>query len=319
MAIEVIPNGCATMPTIISSDRAERGDRWERHERDHKEVEIMAAIKDAQASLERSTGIHYADTVKTIKDSEANLDRAGGDRFMQTVQDIKDAEARLERSSGDRFMQVIQDVKDAETRLDKSGGDRFIQTIQDIKDAAKDVALSGAHNVEVTKEGNFQTERSQSQTRELVAAGFKDLAVEVCEGFDEVKGLVERDTKEILVNQLKEFAQADKTACHNQTMTLLQFKEQALLSDRHAASQALLSERLAAKQELLSEKLAAQAAAQAAECCCEIKELIRTDGDRTRALVNEQEVQRLRDRALKAEAGLAAFFAAKVPPTVPVI
>ena len=54
-----------------------------------------------------------------------------------------------------------------------------------------------------------------------------------------------------------------------------------------------------------------------AECCCEIKELVRADGDRTRALINTLEQDRLRDRAAKAEGQLAAYFARGVAPVVP--
>ena len=81
----------------------------------------------------------------------------------------------------------------------------------------------------------------------------------------------------------------------------------------------MLSEKLAASQAMLSERLAAQAAAKMAECCCEIRREISEDGGKTRALLNDQEHDRLRDRAAKAEQGLAAYFAAGKPPTVPVV
>ena len=56
---------------------------------------------------------------------------------------------------------------------------------------------------------------------------------------------------------------------------------------------------------MLSEKLAAQASRELAAVSCEIKERIASDGQKTRDLINAQEVDRLRERAQKAESQLA--------------
>lgn len=274
MAIDIIPPGASV---VVSDNQHNKKDYW---------VELMEAVKDAQA-----------DGVRTTKDSEANIERSLSVSFQNAIQDTKDAEARLHKDAGDKFIQIVQDVKDAEARLDRSSGDRFIQTIQDIKDAAKDVALAGAKGVETTKDVEYQLEKSNGHTRERMESGFRHTENEM----------------------FKQFEYAQKTAYENQMRNLGQFKDQALLSEKLAAHQELLSERLAAHQALLSERLAAEAAAKAAECCCELKEAVRADGDRTRALINSITEQNLRDRAAKAEAGLAAYFAAKVAPTTPVV
>jgi hypothetical protein len=69
--------------------------------------------------------------------------------------------------------------------------------------------------------------------------------------------------------------------------------------------------------QLQAQTNAAAAAAQLAECCCELKEKIGSDGQKTRDLINSITEQNLRDRAAKAEANLAAYFAAKVAPVTP--
>jgi hypothetical protein len=52
----------------------------------------------------------------------------------------------------------------------------------------------------------------------------------------------------------------------------------------------------AAAAELRAQTIAAAAAAQAAECCCELKELITREANTTRDLINANTVQDLRDR-----------------------
>jgi hypothetical protein len=238
----------------------------------------------------------YARDAERVKDVLATMSAAAAVQTQNLTQDIKDAESRLDRSAGDRFINTIQDIKDAETRLDKTSGDRFIQTIQDIKEAAKDVALSGAHTVEVTKDVEFELEKSVAHTREMMANQFKYTDVEMLKQF-----------KSTDLEIARKFESTQRQIYENDLRNLSQFKDQALLS-----------EKLAAHQELLSSRLAAEAAAKAAECCCELKTAILTDGQKTRDLLNSITEQNLRDRAQRSEAALAAYFAAKVAPTSPV-
>ena len=76
-------------------------------------------------------------------------------------------------------------------------------------------------------------------------------------------------------------------------------------------------QRFAYEAQLQAQVIAAAAAAKAAECCCELKTAIISDGQKTRDLINSITEQNLRDRASRAEASLAAYFAAKVAPVVP--
>lgn len=320
-------------------------------------ADAVCAVKDAEAALQASVGEYYAgtlgtvkdaesrvlqvaseghcDTVKTVKDAEAQLDRAAGNRFAHTVENIKDAEAQLDRAAGDRFAQTVRDIKDAEAQLDRAGSDRFIQTIQGVKDAEsrlsdrlcrgfdvagrdacdirREVAGSREHTSEVVRDRASVLEREMHVlgdridrdvliNREKNAEWFGRTFEKLCEGREQTL-LGFKDTQ---ANSFRLAAEAEKTACNNQMQTLLQFKDQQHLSDRLAAAQALLSERLACQT---SKELAAG--------FCDLKERVHADGALTRAMIGNQEIDRLRERATKAESALNAYFSAKVAPVTP--
>lgn len=90
-------------------------------------------------------------------------------------------------------------------------------------------------------------------------------------------------------------------------------------AEKNASALGVQAEKLAAADMLEATKNAAAISKQLAECCCELKELVREDGDKTRALLNANLVQDLRDRAAKAETALTAFFTRNVPPGSPVV
>lgn len=287
MSIDVIPAGSSV---VVTDD--------DNYDNDCAEIE---AIKDAEADLERSGGMHYgnlvgyikdaeADAVKTTKDMEAQMARQNGQAYAGTLETIKDSEVNLNWQAGDRFIQLIQDVKDLEARTEKASGDRFIWTMQDIKSAQLDTVKGTGKVVEHQKDSDYRNAKGFAHTNERLGDGFKEVLEETSEWLCDLKEVVKDNFKETQVQQL------------------LQFKEQALISERTAC-----------KQELLSERLAAQAAAQLAECCCELKELVKDEAAETRELINAQEVDRLRERARKAEAGVAAYFSAKVAPVTPIL
>src|SRR3984957_15018153 len=76
-------------------------------------------------------------------------------------------------------------------------------------------------------------------------------------------------------------------------------------------------QKFAYEGQLQAQMIAAAAAAKAAECCCELKTAILSDGQKTRDLLNSITEQNLRDRASRAEQVLAAYYSAKVAPVTP--
>lgn len=61
------------------------------------------------------------------------------------------------------------------------------------------------------------------------------------------------------------------------------------------------SQKNAAAAYLQAAQLSAQASKEAAECCCELKERIHAEGERTRDLINAQEVADLREKLADAK------------------
>ena len=255
MSIDIIPAGASA---VVTDDK---------HYPDAvKWVELMEAIKDAQAADVLATKDAEADGVRTTKDTEANLERSLSASAQNIIQDVKDAESRILKDAGDKFINTIQDIKDAEFRLTKDSSDKFINTIQDIKEVEKEVVARSAHTSELVLKAEATLREDLCRNRELVQRA------EVW-----VKDDGHR-TRELLNSVARE---GERTAYQNQLLVASAFKDQALLS-----------ERLAAKQELLSEKLAAQAAREADECCCELNREIAG----VRDMFKQQEIDRLREQ-----------------------
>ena len=74
-----------------------------------------------------------------------------------------------------------------------------------------------------------------------------------------------------------------------------------IASPRGSADIALQAEKLAAAAILDATKNAAAISAQLAECCCELKEAIGSEGQKTRYLINANTVQGLRDALAAAQ------------------
>lgn len=324
MSIEVIPAGASA---VVSDDKCAR------------DLALMEAIKDAECDLERSGGLHYGDTVKTVKDVESGLERSGGLHYGDTVKTVKDAEANLERSAGTRYGNTLQAVKDAECNIDRLAANRFSETVEDIKET--EIAVERAHGVtrdvvrqgeiateaakakivDVVRKSEFNAEKGESQTRALMAAGYADLKNSVFNSEKELGYTMLREFRDRLVEDKKAqglayrlAAEADKTACANAAANQLNFaiadKDRAV----HATAQALAFKEM----ELRQEKLAAQAAKESFGNHCELKDMIRVDGQQTRDLIKGHEMERLRERAMRAEAQLSAYFSAKAVPITPV-
>lgn len=345
MSIEVIPAGASA---VVSDDKCAR------------DLALMEAVKDAECDLERSSGLHYGDTVKTVKDVEAGLERSAGLHYGDTVKTVKgaqadlerstglhygdtvktvkDAEANLERSSGTRYGNILETIKDAECNIDRLAANRFAETVEDINEV--EVAIERAHGLtrdtvrqseiateaaktqvlDTIRHSDLHNERSENQTRALMAAGYADLKNSIFNSEKELGYTMLREFKERLIEDKKAqslayrlAAESDKTACANAAANQLNFaiadKDRAV----HATAQALAFKEV----ELRQERLAAQAAKESFSNHCELKDMIRVDGQQTRDLIKGHEMERLRERAMRAEAQLSAYFSAKAVPITP--
>lgn len=274
MSVEVIPAGASAVVT-------------DHKHHDHRDFELMTAIKDSEANLERTHGDHYGHTVKTIKDSEAELERSSGFRHGKTLETIKDSEANLDRFFGSRFAKILEEIKENEVAVEKAHG----KTRDTVRQAEISVESAKARLLDTLREIELNAEKSENCTRSLITNGNTDL-----------KNSVFNLEKELGYTMLKGFKDQlieDKAAD----------KDRAV----HAAANALAFKELSLQQERLN----AQSAKEAAACCCKIETLILSDGQKTRDLVNELDKDRLRERAMRAEQQISAYFAAGVKPVVP--
>lgn len=346
MSIEVIPTGASAV--VTHDDRSARDLALMAATKDAEADlersgglhygDTVKTIKDAEADLERSGGLHYGDTVKTVKDAEAGLERSSGTRYGNTMGAVKDAEANVREDLRDAEANIRFTVKDSECNIDRLAANRFAETLEEIKD--NEVAIERAHGVtrdivrqseiatesakaevlDTVRKAEFGAERSESQTRSLMAAGYTDLKNTIFNtekelGYTSLQGfkeqLLESKETQILAREIAQ--QADRVACANAAANQLAFaiadKDRAV----HATAQALAFKEV----ELRQERMAAQFGREAAVNHCEMKEMIRMDGQSTRDLLKSQETDRLRERAVRAEAQLAAYFARGVSPVAP--
>lgn len=293
MTIEVIPNNT----NVVVSDNCTR------------DLTLMSTVKDTEADLERSGGLHYGDTVKTIKDAEANLERSGGTRYGNTLEVIRDAECNLDRLAANRFAQTIEEIKENETAVEKAHG----VTRDIVRQSEIATESAKAKIIDTIRKAEIHTEKSEDHTRALMAAGYADLKNSIFNTEKELGYSVLQGFKDQQMVSYQLAATADKTACNNAAVIQLGFavadKDRAI----HATANALAFKEV----ELRQERLAAMVSKEAATHHCELKELIRDDGQRTRDLIVNNDTERLRERARRTESALSAYFSRNVPPMTP--
>lgn len=117
--------------------------------------------------------------------------------------------------------------------------------------------------------------------------------------FAEARIGIERSSGEIRRDNLSSFAALDKFLCSNfdnvTRDTLKGFADTQLDAAKNTASINLTVEKTAAAGILEAVKNASAISMQLAECCCEVKELVRGEGTATRELIQNNETTRLRD------------------------
>lgn len=302
--IDVIPAGQNAVVTPNIGDCHDRrdGDFYNGAER----------VKDALATYEINAAQTRGDILKTIKDSEAGALKTSKEVEVA----VRDAEAHALKTA----KEVEVAVRDAEAFLAKTIKESEAateaakaQVLKAVKESEIATEAAKAKIVEEVNEVKFENERAECYTRERFSDSFKDQLLQNCENTDKIMHEMHGARNELLLSQrdgfrdqllehkngqtlsLKLAANAEKTAATNHNAEMLEFKEQALLS-----------ERLAAKQ-----------AKEAFEYKCEIKELIRSDGQATRDLINHCETEKLRAQLQRKDAQLSAYFSRNMAPVTP--
>lgn len=251
----------------------------------------VKATGDAAIGLERSVGAARHDAVKAVCDAEGRLSMGICDTRGAAVAATKDAEARLGTGISDARGAAVVATKDAEARLAKDVCDTRADAVMATKDAearvTRDVLTNRADVLSAVKDCCCDIEKEIAEARAESAKYFRDVQLQACKDADEVKSVVYQQTKNLEKDIVVGFKDQLIVGGQWQAATQLAFKEQALLS----------------------RELACQASKELAECCCELKELIRADGQSTRDLINANEKDALRERNQELVAKLAALEA----------
>jgi len=195
-------------------------------------------------------------------------------------------------------------------------------------------ALASAHTDEENQENFAVVQKQISDAATATVVGFKDAAATAYQLQGQSLLEAAKNAAALSVQSQKESDGLSGQATANFNLSSVQSEtyfnaSQVTATTNFNASQVqanlmqynilLDSQKNAAAGVLLATQLAATAAAQAAECCCELKEKIGDDGQKTRDLINSIQASDLRDRAVRSETALAAYFAAKSAPSSPVI
>lgn len=235
--------------------------------------------------------------------------------------------------NGDEFRNVMNAISnarqdaakgfnDTETRLNTAVTDAGYRAVNATTDAgtqlAKDICGSTAAGVGATVAAQRDVSSQLSLAAAAHAEAYRNMTLQVCSTSDDVSKQLGSAYASIQVGQVGGFKDAQATAYQlagSAALTAATNQSATALAVQLAQTASALAFKDSA---ILAQQLAATAAAQAAECCCELKTAILSDGQKTRELINANETQNLRDRAQRTDAALAAFFAAKVAPTSPV-
>lgn len=151
-------------------------------------------------------------------------------------------------------------------------------------------------------ERNHQAETVQGTlTEQQLSSGFADSLVD--------------STKNAAASQLE----AEKNTNELSGQATANFNLSSVQAVMFAGQADVSRQKFAYEQQILSNKLASDAAAKAAECCCELKTAVHAEGEKTRDLITQVQMQDLRDSRTKLEIAYASLFAGKVAPVAPVI
>lgn len=235
------------------------------------------------------------------KDHDHDSDRyRTHDRFAQVGRDIKDTRYDIVQEMTKGFAATA--VGFAHTDEEMQEG--FCDIKDKVGQAASAVTAAVFHGVEEAQENYAATQKQISDSATSTLVGFKDLTALAYQ----VEG---RALLEAAKNASALSVQADKNAYQLQLQAQTFSAAAQLEAVRNTNALSVQADKNSAAIQLQATVNASAALAAMAECCCELKELIRGDGQATRDLINAQEVGNLRDRANKAELALALAEACK--------
>lgn len=279
MPIEIVPAGA----TAIVNEK-------DKHHGEDKFATLRYDIRNAEGNIKEGVKSTESTLRYDIRNTEGNIKEG-----------VKSTESTLRHDTLDGTRIVQGDIKDARWDLEQTaeryGSSAAVQgALTDSKVQNSELNTQKGMDrgfAETMLRGDLHYEKTQKQV--------SDAATATVVGFKDASALAYQVQGQALLEAAKNAAAASVQATSNFNLSQVQ------------------AQTFAYEAQLQAQTVAAQAAAKAAECCCELKTAIVFDGQKTRDLLNSMKEQDLRDRAQRSETALAAFFAAKVAPTSPVV
>jgi|ERR1700722_4556609 len=177
-------------------------------------------------------------------------------------------------------------------------------------------------DLSVQAERNHAADTVQgSLTQQELASGVASVLVDSARNASAISVQSQSETNQLSDQATNNANLSSVQATNNFNLSGVQAQTNANLASVQAVGFAMSADisrqKFAYEGQLQAQTIAAAAAAKAAECCCELKSAILSDGQKTRDLLNSITEQNLRDRASRAEQVLAAYYSAKVAPVTP--
>lgn len=206
---------------------------------------------------------------------------------------------------------------DADFRALQAQGERNVMITGDRVNAVGAAgALATCHTDSLLQAGFGDTsDRICASTKDLTAvstAGFTAAALAACKTSDEVAAVyvaLQKQISDAATSTVVGFKDAQATAYQIEGRTALDAAKNAAALGLQATTNANLlsveatknfyaltvdATKNASAAQLEAQKNASAIAAQLADCCCELKSLITSDGNSTRALINTNTIEQLR-------------------------
>lgn len=221
-----------------------------------------------------------------------------GFRGFDTVESRADFRAltneveRFGTVNGDRIRDTAAAGALAACRTDGIVQSGFGATSDRICHAAKDTALAACKTDDAIAEAKLST-----------AVGFKDAIIAANVGFSAATVQLSTAASAAQLEAAKNAAALSVEATRNYNALQVE-------ATRNFYALSVEAVKNASAAELRAQQIAASAAAKAAECCCELKALITSDGNATRALINTNTIESLRSQLVATQR--------LIPVTIPV-
>lgn len=252
------------------------------HRHESKACEILDRVSTAAENVmnnDNQNAHHAAATAERV--GFAGIDHTnqnGAEGRLVTNQNSSEGRLVTNQNSSEIRGSVERNAEESRSVAERFGLANMAETRKEGFETRDDVEKFGFRTQDVI-------ERFGLKNLEATKDALKDVLVNTKDDLKNVLISQKDDLKDVLISQKNDFRDVMLKSCQVEKDVLLQFKDAQLTAEINKAA----------------------LQAQIAECCCENKELIRSESDKTRELMFKLDEQNLRDKLRKAEEELTAL------------